>query len=289
MKSRYYKILGLPENASLSDVRKQYRKLVMQYHPDRNKSPNAEERFIEIKEAYEILTGKKEPPRHYSGTRQPQKQAGNASEQAKANEAAKRAKEAELRFKEQKMREFIENELYFRKLTQGYRWKMMKVSAIVGIILAIVLSLDLFLPRHYQKDRVVAFNANTAFGIGGKRVSLISTQKNGKFWIEHFNSSLYYGDHRIEIESSWLMHNPIRILKQDKVRMFGFPINFNIFRVSFLLIPLFLLPAFTIRYKRRKISFTVLYHFCFYGVNGIMLFVIASGDRWAHLLTFGFL
>jgi len=52
----YYQILGVPRNASSDDIRKAYRKLAMQYHPDRNPDDNqAEERFKEINEAYQVL------------------------------------------------------------------------------------------------------------------------------------------------------------------------------------------------------------------------------------------
>ncbi len=287
MKHRYYKVLGLPDNAPMTDVRKQYRKLVMQYHPDKNKTPGAEKRFIEIKEAYEIITGKKLAPQSKLQSR-PSRSTSTSQNKSDATKE-QRAKEGKQRYEEQKMREFIENELYFRKLTQGFRWKIMKVSAVVGIVLALTFTLDLLLPHHYEKDTIVAFNANSAYGIGGKRVSLIDTQENGTFWIEHFNSRLYYGNHEVLIETSWLFHNPMRIQKLGKVSTFGFPINFNVYRLSFLLIPLFLLPAFTIWYKRRRIAFTVLYQFCMFGVNGLMLFILVSEDRWAHLLSFGIL
>src|SRR5687767_6031586 len=61
----YYKILGVERNASEEDIRKAYRKLAMQYHPDRK--PNykqAEERFKEINEAYQVL-GDAEKRSHY--------------------------------------------------------------------------------------------------------------------------------------------------------------------------------------------------------------------------------
>ena len=50
----YYKILGLSEDASLEEVRKSYRKLAFQYHPDRN--PGKEEMMKEINEAYAVLS-----------------------------------------------------------------------------------------------------------------------------------------------------------------------------------------------------------------------------------------
>ena len=53
----YYKILGVERKASVAEIRKAYRKLAMQYHPDRNPGDKqAEERFKEINEAYQVLS-----------------------------------------------------------------------------------------------------------------------------------------------------------------------------------------------------------------------------------------
>lgn len=53
----YYHILGLPTNADAAQIKKAYRHLAMQYHPDLNPSVNAQEKFITITEAYEVLLG----------------------------------------------------------------------------------------------------------------------------------------------------------------------------------------------------------------------------------------
>lgn len=53
--SEYYALLGLARDASEADIKKAYRKLAMEYHPDRNQSGDAEEKFKEITEAYEVL------------------------------------------------------------------------------------------------------------------------------------------------------------------------------------------------------------------------------------------
>ena len=56
----YYKILGVERSANEDDIRKAYRKLAMQYHPDRNPNDKqAEERFKEINEAYQVLSDTK--------------------------------------------------------------------------------------------------------------------------------------------------------------------------------------------------------------------------------------
>ena len=55
-KGDYYEILGVPRTAAKEQIKDAYRKLAMQYHPDRNKSPEAEEKFKEISEAYAVLS-----------------------------------------------------------------------------------------------------------------------------------------------------------------------------------------------------------------------------------------
>ena len=57
MAKDYYSILGVAENASDAEIKKAYRKLAMQYHPDRNpgKEKSANEKFKEINEAYGVL------------------------------------------------------------------------------------------------------------------------------------------------------------------------------------------------------------------------------------------
>ena len=51
----YYEALGVPRDASSDDIRRAYRKLARENHPDVNKNPGAEDRFKEISEAYEVL------------------------------------------------------------------------------------------------------------------------------------------------------------------------------------------------------------------------------------------
>ncbi|MFN3368506.1 MAG: DnaJ domain-containing protein, partial [Thermus sp.] len=52
----YYAILGVPRNATQEEIKRAYKRLARQYHPDVNKSPEAEERFKEINEAYAVLS-----------------------------------------------------------------------------------------------------------------------------------------------------------------------------------------------------------------------------------------
>jgi len=55
-KRDYYEVLGVDKSSSIDEIKSQYRKLALKFHPDRNKSPDAQEHFKEISEAYAVLS-----------------------------------------------------------------------------------------------------------------------------------------------------------------------------------------------------------------------------------------
>ena len=54
----YYKVLGIEKSAKYEDVKKAYRTLALQWHPDKNKDPSALQKFKDISEAYQVLSDK---------------------------------------------------------------------------------------------------------------------------------------------------------------------------------------------------------------------------------------
>src|SRR2546423_3911320 len=65
IKRDYYEVLGVGRNATAEELKLAYRKLALQYHPDRNNGdPQAEARFKEINEAYEVLSDQSKRQRY---------------------------------------------------------------------------------------------------------------------------------------------------------------------------------------------------------------------------------
>ena len=58
-KRDYYEVLGISKEAQINEIKSQYRKLALKFHPDRNKSSEAAEHFKEISEAYAVLSDTK--------------------------------------------------------------------------------------------------------------------------------------------------------------------------------------------------------------------------------------
>ena len=63
----YYEVLGVARDADAKTIKNAFRELALKFHPDRNKSPDAEERFKEIAEAYGILSDPKKRAQYDSG------------------------------------------------------------------------------------------------------------------------------------------------------------------------------------------------------------------------------
>ncbi len=276
---KYFDILGLSEKATSLEIRKQFRSLAMRYHPDKNTTPDAKEKFLQLTEAYEILIGKK-----------------NAPVESTARNRAKKEKSAEERMREAKKKHYDqlyneqqENERYFKSLFTGRKWRILKRVSIIGPILSILLLLDMFLPNHYENDTIIYFDEILPSGDGLHQNSLVRTEKGNSYWISGINYARCSEFPAIVIERSWLFHIPKNIVSKQILTKKSYAVQFTFLSNFFVVWLFFCLPLFVRIYKKKTVLYTVLYHISLYLSTTLLIWFLLWDDHWAHLIVLGFL
>ncbi|NND77409.1 MAG: J domain-containing protein [Flavobacteriales bacterium] len=137
MAKDYHKILGLEKGADASEIKSAYRTKAKMYHPDKNSHPSAEEVFILVNEAYEMLIN---PPKSEKGEVDPEmrkkyygtSKAGENFEEKRKEAARKRAKaNAHMSFEK-----FSNSPIYKTAVVMDRMYKY--VFIIIGIIMVVM-------------------------------------------------------------------------------------------------------------------------------------------------------
>lgn len=277
---KYYKILGLPTSANEAEIKKRYRKLVFIHHPDKNGGD--ETQFIAITEAYEILSGKKQVPQQTVVT-------SRSSSSVAQKTKEERVREAQQRYKDQVYSEHIENERYFKRLTSGWRWRVIKYNAISGTIISLALLTEPYLPKHYEEAQVEAYSLYRFKSFHENLTSLIILDNSEEYFVANADYDLFGGVNKeVYIERSWLLHNPLRIISKHPSYLEYYQIEITLGSHNVLFGFILLIPLITLLYKKRTILFTMVYYISFYGISLLLLYILFTNDRWAHLLSLGF-
>jgi curved DNA-binding protein CbpA len=139
----YYEILGVAPSASETEIKRAFRRLAVQYHPDKNSSSEAKPRFQEINEAYGILGDREKRAGYDARLVNPFQEIFTEPVRTHRDPAYRRAKP-------------------FRKKEPPPSWFLMRDSikyvlwiSRIGVVFATLFFLDYFLPYQQQQDRIV--------------------------------------------------------------------------------------------------------------------------------------
>lgn len=293
MRAKYYHILGLPNGADEKAIKKAYRKLALKYHPDRNQSEEATKMFILINEAYAILTRTVQIQGDSAKGKQYDFNDFQKKNKAKTPEELHRERlyRAKKRYEYLKRKEEIENEKYYLEISTGLNWQLLRYVMVISLVLSVIFTLDyLVLPSRYETDRVVKGNRMLSYsGFSHRKIVPMKTENGAKMWVPALTYSASEQQQEIIIEKTFFF-------REVKYVHFWLNNDWEVSRVDFSvtgtfpLIPIVLLiPIITYLIKGRTLTYSLLFNLSMYIFSGILLVLLYSNDRWAHLLTLGLL
>ncbi len=203
----YYQILGISPRATQLEVKRSYRKLAVQFHPDKNKSKDSEERFKEISLAYEVLRDPEKRARYdISLTFAPHQDPSERPHRDPAYHARPRsyyAHHSEAKSTYELMAE------YLPKL----RW-----ACWAGLVICFLVAVDFLLPRTKLTEEIAEINRMYRTGRGGGTIydhdELIT--KKGTIIYLHENDLSYFKEHRsVVINQSGLFNKIVSVETPD--------------------------------------------------------------------------
>ena len=140
----YFQLLGLGPKASRPEIKSAFRRMALQYHPDRNKDPEAIKKFLLAVEAYQVLYEGKIPP-------------GLEWETVESSEEDRLRKAREVAKSVQRERMEIERAFY-QRIQKGYMLKYAHFLSFAFILMAILITLNYFLPYTEQPSNIQSKN-----------------------------------------------------------------------------------------------------------------------------------
>jgi len=232
--NQYLATLGLEPGVSEADIKRAYRRLAKEYHPDINSHPDAHRRFVEITEAYHVLLNTAE---------QTQQETYSYDYDPLARAYAEKRKRAQAFARQKRQQEAEERR---RALILLYSY----TNYLVGFILLfnVLLMLDYLLPARSQVERVTKM-----------AYSFESPNQQGQNLI-YRHGTIYFEEHSMrvsrEISDQWANLEPVGnvhtsalldVVLKAEVMLEGQPVQlepvFSVYRFFFFLIPTVILLA----------------------------------------------
>ena len=259
---KYFDVLDILPTTDVTKIKKAYRKLAFKYHPDVNPSEKAHLKFIELTEAYEICIGEKiiKP----NGSTKTQK-----TPQQEREERMQRAREF---YRQSKINEEKKNQIYFKNLTSGKKWKFLKMFSLISALFALLLIIDYALPPQDEKANIQSF-LHTPF------YTQIKLQDKNYYFKNSYFSGRRVSKYVI-LKKSQIFNDvkTIKFITKQNYFILAKP-NWAVFSMLWLFVPLFLLPLMVVLYKKPTVWFTFFYSISLYVIPVIFIGFILTRSR----------
>jgi curved DNA-binding protein CbpA len=275
-----FDFFGLSIGATEDELKKRYRELVKEYHPDKNKSEDAKTKFQELKQAYEdlILVIRN------------QSFELNSTDEDSVEEQWKKYRERARKITQEKQRRQVEAmNAWYDKLQTGSTWKYTKIVCFCSGILILLLLMDNFLPCIYEDDFVVGYDAKNYHSIDEHHISRVITSQGDVYWLDRYNNGFFSLNPFVKIQKTRLLHSPISFQKFDGSRHLTIPIELTIYWAQIMIFIAFLISVGLYFYRKRDVFFIMGSYFTRFFTGPFIVWFLLSNNRWIHVFTLGFL
>lgn len=289
--------MGIAPTKDEKIIKKAYREKALNYHPDRNPSPEANRQFILITDAYEIIIQsikKSQSAETVVKTKGKQYSFDQFSQsRKKTNEEIfkERLRRAQKRYEYLRKKEEEENEKYYQLISRGASWRYFKVVMVGCTLMSLLFFFDaLLLPSRWEKDTVQKGSRVLHYsGVFYNKIIPIKTKNGHRAWVKSSVYNVMEHNPNVYIEKTYFFRDIKSIWVWSRYVWIKTKSDFSVIG-TFPIVPLFLLiPLITYFIKGRTLTYSLLFNVSLYIFGITLILLLILNDRWAHILTFGML
>jgi hypothetical protein len=273
--SQYYKILGLEPTSTYAEVKRRFRALAKQYHPDRNPNQDATEIFQRLLEAYERILKK-----DFNEARPVQSTHRGKSQQEQHREFHRKAWERYEQMRREQ--EAYSKEVYISHI-RGYRMQFKRIIALCCFILLCVLVADQILPLKSVNDQVVNYNSTSYQSFTEGYVHEITTKYGHHFFVANYDPRGFNKYPTITYLQTAISRSDVSVIHQGK----PIEVHFTYYWARGFLFVIFSLGLLIPFYKKDTILLYLSTYASLYLVSGIILSYLLLNYRILSIITLG--
>jgi hypothetical protein len=273
--SQYYKILGLEPTSTDAEVKRRFRVLAKQYHPDLNPDHDATEIFQRLLDAYERILKKE-----FKDTKPVQGTHRGKSQQEQHSEFHRKAWERYERMRREQ--EAYSNEV-FKAFISGYRMQLKRIIALICFGLLCVLIVDEIVPLKSVNDQVVNYNSTSYQSFTHGYVHEITTKHGHHFFIANYDPKSFNERPRIRYYQTAISRSDVCVTHQGKL----IEVHFTYYWARVFLYVIFSLGILIPFYKKDTIFLYLSTYMSLFIISSIVLSYLLLNYRILSIITLG--
>ena len=281
--SHYYSILGLPEGSSDAIVKKRFRALAKEYHPDLNPDEKATETFRTLLDAYERIL-KKDFSTNRTPTNHTTKPSSHQNAQERNQDFHRKAWERYERLRKEQEQEL---DAFYHSFLQGRKRRILRAIGVLSLVCFLALLADEFLPSVAVQDRVKNFNRTRYQSFEGARVNEINTEGGMILFPANYYPSKFILHPDITVYQTALCRSNQYLIHDAFGTKEVVPIHFTFYWARIVLYLFFMFSIGMIFIRRKGVLLVLGSWFFMYIVFPMTLVFLFMNGRILSILTLG--